>query len=338
MTTLDADPVRPPAEPRAPWRRLRRLGSVESLVVLILLGIIFRDWLVGLADSAGVLALLTVFVSIVVAAFPFVVLGVAASAAISAFVPPDAVERMLPRRRAAAVAGAGLAGAVLPPGDGRAVEAAGALAGRGVAPPAAVAFLLAAPATNPIVLISTAVAFPDRPSMVVARFVASLAVALIMGWLWLRLGRPEWLRPAHPGAGSAERGWPGFFGSCRRQVIRAGGYLVAGALAAAALTVALSPRWLDAIAANAAFSVVALALLAVLLSLPATGNAFVAASLTQFSLTARLAFLVVGPIGDLRSFTAQVAMFGPRFAIRFGSAVLALAVAAAVVVGVVILP
>jgi hypothetical protein len=64
-------------------------------------------------------------------------------------------------------------------------------------------------------------------------------------------------------------------------------------------------------------SVLALALLAVLLSICSEADAFVAASLSQFSLTARLAFLVVGPMVDLKLFAMQAGSFGSRFAVRF---------------------
>jgi uncharacterized membrane protein YraQ (UPF0718 family) len=220
--------------------------------------------------------------------------------------------------------------------------------------------MLASPAINPVVLISTAVAFPGQPSMVLARFVASLAVAVGMGWLWLRFGQPAWLRQTHRDLGQAghsvqvghlgpvgrtertgpaermgplKHGWPAFWATCRLDVVRAGGFLVLGALAAAVLTVAAPSRWLAAIAANPIFSVVALALLAVLLSICSEADAFVVASLSQFSLTARLAFLVVGPVVDLRSFAAQSALVGPRFAVRFAPATLITAVVASALVG-----
>ena len=208
---------------------------------------------------------------------------------------------------------------------------------RGVAPAAAFAFLLASPAINPIVLISTAVAFPGQPRMVVARFVASLLAASVMGWLWLRLGRPEWLRPVRLPDSHTDRGWLAFWASCRHDVIQAGGFLVVGAFAAAVLSVTVPPRWLEAIAGNPVVSVIALALLAVLLSICSEADAFVAASLSQFSLTARLAFLVVGPMVDLKLFAMQVGSFGPRFAIRFAPATFAVAVGVAVTVGAVLL-
>ena len=62
-----------------------------------------------------------------------------------------------------------------------------------------------------------------------------------------------------------------------------------------------------------------------------------AASLTQFSITARLAFLVVGPMIDLKLFAMQTATFGRGFALRFAPATFVVAVVVAVIVGVVLL-
>jgi len=62
-----------------------------------------------------------------------------------------------------------------------------------VTPAAAFAFLLSAPAINPVVLVSTAVAFPDRPMMVLARLSASLVASIAMGLLWIARGRDDLL-------------------------------------------------------------------------------------------------------------------------------------------------
>ena len=82
-----------------------------------------------------------------------------------------------------AVPVASAAGVVLPGCECASVPVAGALVGRGVTPAAALAFLLSAPAVNPVVLASTAVAFAGQPAMVVARLTASLATSVLMGWL-----------------------------------------------------------------------------------------------------------------------------------------------------------
>jgi uncharacterized membrane protein YraQ (UPF0718 family) len=99
------------------------------------------------------------------------------------------------------------------------------------------------------------------------------------------------------------------------------------------MNVAVPPSWLHTVAGLPVVSVLALALLAVVLSICSEADAFVAASLTQFSLTARLAFLVVGPMVDLKLFAMQAGAFGRRFAIRFAPATFTVAVLAASAVG-----
>ncbi|MFG3656776.1 permease [Streptomyces sp. NPDC047706] len=279
----------------------------------------------------------TVFVAVVVQALPFLVLGVLLSAAVAVFVPASLFARALPARPGAAVPVAGLAGAVVPGCECASVPVAGALMRRGVAPAAALAFLLAAPAINPIVLTATAVAFPGQPGMVLARFAASLGVACLMGWLWQRLGRAAWPRPpARPSYEGQGRG-AAFWGSVRHDVLHAGGFLVIGAMAAATLKAVVPERWLQAAAGNPVLSVLALAVLAVLLSICSEADAFVAASLTQFSPTARLAFLVVGPMVDLKLFAMQAGTFGRGFALRFAPVTFAVAVGVSALTGAVLL-
>jgi uncharacterized membrane protein YraQ (UPF0718 family) len=187
------------------------------------------------------------------------------------------------------------------------------------------------------VLASTVVAFPNNPEMAVGRGVASLIVAMIMGWLWLRLGRAEWIRlPHRPDMEGVSRG-RAFWAAVRHDVAHAGGFLVIGAMAAATINVVVPERWLLTLADNPWLSVLALAVLAVLLSICSEADAFVAASLSQFSLTSRLVFLVVGPMVDLKLISMQSGVFGRRFASRFAPATFAVAVLVAVAVGGVVL-
>jgi hypothetical protein len=62
-------------------------------------------------------------------------------------------------------------------------------------------------------------------------------------------------------------------------------------------------------------------------------DAFVAASLTQFSMTSRLAFMVVGPMVDVKLITLQAGTFGSRFAARFAPLTFVVAVSSAALVG-----
>ena len=315
-----------------PARRLR-VSGLEILLVLAVLLVIGQRWLVDVFDVPALQTGATVFVSIFVQALPFLVLGVLLSAAISAFVPASFWTRALPSNRAMAVPVAGACGIVLPGCECASVPVAGALMARGVTPAAALAFLLSAPAINPIVLISTYVAFPDDPAMVVARLLASFGTAVIMGWLWLRFGRGEWLRM--PGRTHLEgtSSWHTFRLTATHDFVHAGGFLVIGGLAAAVFNVAMPPEWLETLSENPWLAILVMALLAVVLSICSEADAFVAASFTSFSLTARLAFLVVGPMIDLKLMSMQAGVFGRAFAVRFAPTTFVVAVLLSSLVG-----
>lgn len=281
----------------------------------------------------------TVCLAVVVQATPFLLLGTALSGAINAFVPARVFTRLLPERPALAVPVAGVAGVVLPGCECASVPVANSLIGRGVTPAAAFAFLLSAPAVNPIVLTATAIAFPDSPSMVLARLLASLVAAAVMGWLWLWLGREEWLRPAvrHTGHEAGGSRWTEFRRGFQHDFLQAGGFLVVGAMAAATFNVAVPQGVLETFSGSPWLSVLFLAALAVILAVCSEADAFVASSLTGFSPTARLAFMVVGPMVDLKLIALQAGTFGRAFAVRFSAATAVVAVVCAVVAGGVLL-
>lgn len=310
-----------------------RPGSLELLTALLIVVAVFRSQLVGLFDTPATQTFATVFVSLVIQAIPFLVLGVVISAVIAVFVPQSFFAKALPKHPALAVPVAGVAGVVLPGCECGSVPVAGGLLRRGVTPAAAFAFLLSAPAINPVVLVATAVAFPGNPEMVFARFLASAVAAVAMGWLWLRLGKAEWIKlPKRPDMSGMSK-WGAFWTSCRHDFVSAGGFLVVGGITAAVLKVAVPETWLQAVADYPMLSIVALAALAVILSLCSEADAFIAASLSQFSLTARLAFLVVGPMIDIKLFAMQVGTFGKGFALRFAPATFAIAVLVSTGVG-----
>jgi len=316
----------------------RGFGSVEVLALILIALVVFRNPIATkIGEFPGLQTWTTVFVSVMVQAMPFLVFGVALSAVIAVYVPREFWSKALPKHPSLAVPVAGAAGVVLPGCECGSVPIAGSLIRRGVTPAAALAFLLAAPAINPIVLAATAVAFPNNPEMVVARGAASLVVAVAMGWLWLRLGKAEWIRlPHRPDLDGVSKG-RAFWSSCRHDIIHAGGFLVLGAMAAATINVMVPDRWLQTLAGNPVLSVIALALLAVLLSICSEADAFVAASLSQFSLTSRLVFLVVGPMVDLKLISMQAGVFGRRFAFRFAPTTLVVAIVIASLTGLVLL-
>lgn len=275
----------------------------------------------------------TVFTAVAVQGVPFLLLGTVVSAAIGAFVPERVFTRLLPRNPALAVPVAGAAGVVLPGCECASVPVAESLMRRGVAPAAALAFLLSAPAVNPVVLVATSIAFPGRPEMVLARLLASFGTAVTMGWLWTRSGRADRLRPPHRAGAHQAFGPRAFLTGLQHDFLHAGGFLVLGAAAAATFNIAVPRSVLDAFTGSAWTAVPLLALLAVVLCVCSEADAFVAASLSAFPATARLAFMVVGPMVDLKLIALQAGTFGRGFALRFSSATWLVALSASVLVG-----
>lgn len=317
------------SKPASKWK----LGALEILIGLLVIALIFRWQFTELFASPAIQTGATLFVSIVVQAMPFLVLGVALSGAIAAFVPASFWSKVLPKKPALAVPVAGAAGVVLPGCECASVPIAGGLMKKGVAPAAALAFLLSAPAINPIVIVSTLVAFPGEPKMALARFVASLIASVVMGWLWLRFGKGEWLKLPKRGVHETGSKWKSFRLTAGHDFLQAGGFLVVGALVAAVINVAVPRNIVDAVADNPIIAVLALALLAVILCMCSEADAFVAASFSQFSNTAKLAFMVVGPMVDIKLIAMQGGWFSRNFVLRFAPTTFVVAVLSAVGIG-----
>jgi uncharacterized membrane protein YraQ (UPF0718 family) len=303
------------------------------ILVAAAAAVLLRDLWRPAVDGPAAQAWLTIFVSISIQAMPFLVLGVVFSGLIAAFIPAGTIARLLPKRPAAAVAVAGIAGVALPGCECGSVPIAGRLIASRVPTAAAVTFLLAAPAINPVVLVATAVAFPDRPELVVARFAASLGAAVVVGWVWARIGREVWVERARRLPAVQGSKWDAFTDVAAHDFLNAGAYLVIGALVAATLQVVVPRSVLDSLAGTGIIAVATMALLAVILSICSEADAFIAVGLTQFSLTSRLAFLVVGPMVDLKLIAMQTGVFGRSFAVRFAPLTFVVATTMAVATG-----
>jgi uncharacterized protein len=341
VDTTSCPSAPPPASGRTDTstdpKRSGRLPTLEILALLLVAAVVLRPFLAPYLDDAALQTWTTIFVSITIQALPFLVLGVVVSGAIAAYVPASFIAKALPSHSKLSIPAAGLAGAAFPGCECGSVPIAGRLTARGATPAAAFAFMLAAPSINPIVLVATAVAFPGRPDIVAARFVASLLTAMIVGWLWARFGSDALIDRARSRIVEGRSKWEAFTNTARHDFLHAGGWLVLGGMAAATLQVVVPRTILDTIAGNELYAVAALATLAVILAICSEADAFVAASLSQFSLTSRLVFLVVGPVVDIKLIALQVGVFGRRFALRFAPMAFAVAVATALVIGWVIL-
>ena len=288
----------------APTRSLRHAAVVLAALALGGLALRALDQL-GLPQVQN---FLLIFSSLLIEALPFILLGAMVSAGIEVFVPASAFARLARLPRPLQMPVAGLGGFAFPVCECGSVPVARRLVSKGMSPPAAVTFMLAAPILNPVVLASTAIAYRGREvlwPMLAGRAVLGLLVAMAVGWVIGSRSKDELLRARpddhdhEPRVGTRGR-WRSFFGQLAADFTMLSRYLIIGAAVAAALQTFVPQSIIGSVADTPVLSVVAMMALAGVLSLCSESDAFVAASFVQFGVGAQLGFLVFGPMVDAK--------------------------------------
>jgi uncharacterized protein len=126
----------------------------------------------------------TLFLSLLVEAIPFLLLGVMLSSILLIFVNEQQLLARIPRNPFLAALSGSLLGFMFPVCECGNVPVARRLIGKGAPMSMAVGFLLAAPTINPIVIWATWTAFRDQPEIVILRVVFSLAIATTIGTIF----------------------------------------------------------------------------------------------------------------------------------------------------------
>lgn len=319
------------AQRRAP-RGLILVPVIFLAIMLVLM--IFAAFQGAVWSLSGLLeAWASITVAIMLQALPFLVLGVIISGVISAFVPESFLRRITPRNEFMSVPAAASASFLLPGCECASVPVTQSLMRRKVPAAAALTFLVASPAINPVVLVSTAVAFAGDYWMVIARFVASLVAAIMIGWLWITFGARVPLTDdsahVHHGASKADL----FRASAVHDLMNAGGFLAMGAMIAALIKVSVPKSWFLTLNEYPVVAVLVMAALAIVLALCSEADAFIAASFTHVSPTAQLVFMVVGPMVDLKLFAMQYGAWGKKFVMIFTPIALICSIASAMIFG-----
>lgn len=122
--------------------------------------------------------------SLLVEAFPFLLIGVLFSSTLLFFVDERRLVKMMPRNPLLGALTGSAFGFLFPACECGNVPVTRRLLMQGVPSPVAIGFLLAAPTVNPIVIWATWTAFRDQPEIVILRIVFSLTIATIMGCLF----------------------------------------------------------------------------------------------------------------------------------------------------------
>ncbi|MBU8710303.1 permease [Bacillus subtilis] len=270
--------------------------------------------------QSSFLQLNSIFISILIEAIPFILIGVILSGIIQMFVSEEMIARIMPKNRFLAVLFGALAGVLFPACECGIIPITRRLLLKGVPLHAGVAFMLTAPIINPIVLFSTYIAFGNRWSVVFYRGGLALAVSLIIGViLSYQFKDNQLLKPDEPGHhhhhhGTLLQKLGGTLRHAINEFFSVGKYLIIGAFIAAAMQTYVKTSTLLAIGQNDVSSSLVMMGLAFVLSLCSEVDAFIASSFSStFSLGSLIAFLVFGAMVDIKNLLMMLAAFKKRF-------------------------
>ena len=268
------------------------------------------------------------FLSILLEGLPFLLLGTIISGLIDQFLPVRLMTRLLPRNPVSGAFVSGLLGLIFPMCECGVVPIIRRLMAKGLPPANAITYMLSAPIVNPIVAISTYAAFRGQAPMEITlmRLGLGYSVAVAVGLIvhHLPLGRvlrtniiadiaqPQGLSGGMASGGVVARLWAAL-AVCVGDFLSMTVYFVLGAGAAALFNTSVNQDFIVPFATNDWLATGSLMALAATLCLCSTTDAFIAATFTMFPTISKLAFLVFGPMVDLKLIFIYSSVFRKRF-------------------------
>lgn len=265
--------------------------------------------------------LATIFLGIFIEALPYLLLGIIASGFIEVFVKKDLILRLLPKNRLVGILLGSVLGLLFPVCEHGVVPLTRRLFQKGMPVSMGITFMLAAPVMNPIVIASTLAAFGLGPVFWV-RIILTLLIAIVTGLVFSFQKEDEILASMpeilvydchHCGSQVNPNTLTDTGTTLKEKILQSielagdeffdiGLYFIIGAFLAAVLQTFVPQNILLAIGGGPVLSIFLMITLAVVLSICSTVDAFVALSFAQtFSTGSILAFLVYGPMIDIKA-------------------------------------
>ncbi|WP_063607624.1 permease [Bacillus mycoides] len=261
-----------------------------------------------------------IFLSIFFEAVPFILLGVLISSIIQVFVTEEMIQKVLPRSAIIAIIPAAFVGVIFPMCECVIIPVVRRLIQKGLPLHVGIVILVSAPILNPIVFLSTYYAFRTNTTILYARFGLALLVALLIGLVVYYLYRGENVLKDDKVISHDEKNksWRDVTSHGVNEFFDTGKYLLIGAFLASLFQTFLDRNVLEEVASSSVFSPLIMMVFGYVLSLCSEADAFIAASFGHiFSAKALVAFLVFGPMLDLKNTLMLFAYFQKKFVLFF---------------------
>lgn len=276
-----------------------------------------RDEILG-TITATFQDFMTLTFGILVEALPFVILGVLISVLIQTFVSTETLTKRLPKNWFARRIIVSFLGVLMPVCECGNIPVARSLIMRGFSIQESIIFLLAAPSVNIITFIVTWEAFNFNHSVAIVRVIATLIIANLTAFIVVKtINSKKLLTKEFTATCEVNQDAPrtlshgvDLFRSEMWLITR---LLVVGAMIAAATQTFVPRETLTDIGSNVVLSVIAMLALAFVISICSSVDAFFAlAYINTFSLGSIMAFLVAGPMVDIKMLALMKTTFTAR--------------------------
>lgn len=319
-----------------------------GLIFLLLLGGVLPslasnhsiDWVTSLSIFKSM------FISILLEALPFLLLGIVVSSVMQVFIPESWIRKIIPKHPVLGVLVASMMGMVFPVCECGLIPVVRRLMKKGMPLYAGVTFILAGPIINPVVISATLTAFRGRSDMLYGRMGLALLVSCVIGLLVYLLVKKDPRKPSIDHE-SFVHGQDHVHTQSRKknvghQILRhssdeffdMGKYLILGVCITSLIQTFVPRAELVAIGQGEYSSHFFMLAFAYLLSLCSTSDAFVASSfMTTFSASSLLTFLVFGPMIDFKGTLMLLSVFRAKFVLLLIIAVAVVVVGGALLIG-----
>jgi uncharacterized protein len=327
---------------------MRWMTGAATVVCAVLLALIFfgRDLEQWSFDSSKLQSFKIIFLSIILEALPFLLIGVFISALLQAFVSDKLIQKLTPRNPVAGVLFGSLLGIILPLCECGMIPIVRRLIRKGLPAYIGIIYIVAGPIINPVVFGATFAAFRTNKDLAYSRFYLAFLVAVSLGFVLyyfmkrnpLKTGsQGQLIAPLphrepqhehghahhvhhheHESQGNAFKKLAETPAHAAEEFFDMGKYLILGSLITALLQTTITRASFAAVADQELFSHLFMMGFAYALSLCSTSDAFVAASFSSmFPPAALLSFLVFGPMLDLKNTIMMLAVFRKKFVLKF---------------------
>lgn len=274
--------------------------------------------------------LAAIFLSIIIEALPFVLFGCLVAGIIETYLSPSIVTRFLPQNKFLRVIVGIFSGFFFPSCECGIVPIINRFLQKKVPTYTAIPFLIAAPIINPVVLFATFIAFDNSFKFLLLRLLGALILALIIGViLAYKLNEPILLEKidvhehehTHTHLSGRQKIWEALTHAVD-EFFDTGRYLIFGSLIASCIQVFVSTKSLTSVTHSPIIAILLMMLFAFLLSLCSEADAFIGASLLSlFGTGPIIAFLLFGPIIDMKNLLMMKHYFKTKFIIRYVAAI-----------------